>query len=146
MSEAIRLHAVLVARRSAQGWRGALLRGASGQGKSDLALRLMGRGWRLVADDQVLMWLSAGRVWGRAPGTLAGLLEVRSVGVLAVPALELAEVELVVDCEPGSADLDRVPLGGSTQICGVSLPCLAIQALDGSAADKLNAYCRSVRL
>ncbi|MEG0819600.1 MAG: serine kinase, partial [Brevundimonas sp.] len=45
------LHATAVARYSPAGWRGVLIQGPSGVGKSDLALRLIGQGWRLVADD-----------------------------------------------------------------------------------------------
>ena len=65
------------------GWRGALLRGPSGAGKSEpgAAARCLPVG-RLVADDRTLVWSSAGRLYGRAPAALAGLVEVRGVGVL----------------------------------------------------------------
>jgi len=60
---------------------GVLLRGPSGSGKSDLALRLIDGGAKLVADDQVELALdAAGRVMARAPATLSGLLEVRGIG------------------------------------------------------------------
>ena len=49
------------------GWRGALIEGPSGAGKSDLALRALDAGFRLVADDRVVVWTSGGRLFGRAP-------------------------------------------------------------------------------
>jgi HPr Serine kinase C-terminal domain len=62
---------------------GVLLRGPSGRGKSDLALRLIDAGARLVADDQVLLQRSGMQVLARAPAVLAGLLEIRGVGIVA---------------------------------------------------------------
>ena len=90
------LHAGLIARRGPQGWRGVLIEGRSGAGKSDLALRCLDRGFRLVADDRVLVWSSDGRLFGRAPDTLSGLMEIRGLGVRPVSALPLAAIGLVV--------------------------------------------------
>ncbi|UEM23296.1 aldolase [Skermanella mucosa] len=88
---------------------GVLLRGPSGSGKSDLALRLIDGGARLVADDQVELSLdAAGRVMARAPKPLAGLLEVRGIGILPVDAVRAAPVGLVVDL--GDDDrIERLP-------------------------------------
>ncbi|HAQ33260.1 MAG TPA: serine/threonine protein kinase, partial [Rhodospirillaceae bacterium] len=61
-----------------------LLRGPSGSGKSDLALRLIDGGGRLVADDQTLVEIQGERLVATAPETIAGKMEVRGVGVLAV--------------------------------------------------------------
>ena len=63
---------------------GLLIRGPSGIGKSDLALRLIDKGARLVADDRVGLLVSDNHVIARAPATLAGLLEVRGLGMLAI--------------------------------------------------------------
>ena len=54
------IHATAVARHTPAGWRGALIQGPSGVGKSDLALRLIGQGWRLIADDWTHLWASSG--------------------------------------------------------------------------------------
>ena len=62
-----------------------LIEGPSGSGKSDLALRAIEIGFRLVADDRTLVWASGGALYGRAPAPLGGLIEVRGVGVLAGP-------------------------------------------------------------
>ncbi|WP_246149140.1 HPr kinase/phosphorylase [Skermanella pratensis] len=83
--------------------------GPSGSGKSDLALRLIDGGGRLVADDQVELSLdAAGRVMARAPKPLAGLLEVRGVGILPVDAVRTAPIGLIVDL--GADDpIERLP-------------------------------------
>lgn len=76
------VHATCVA----QGPRGVLLLGASGSGKSDLALRLIQDGWRLVADDRTVLTPQRGGLRAAAPASIAGLLEVRGVGIVSLPA------------------------------------------------------------
>lgn len=97
------LHAGLIARRQAGRWRGVLIEGASGAGKSDLALRAIDAGWALVADDRTLVWVSGGRLFGRAPAPLAGLIEARGVGVVASPWRAFAGIDLIVTCAPSGA-------------------------------------------
>jgi HPr kinase/phosphorylase len=88
---------------------GVLLRGPSGSGKSDLALRLIDGGAKLVADDHVELSLdAAGRVMARVPKTLAGLLEVRGIGILRMDAIRTAPVSLVVDLTPED-QVERLP-------------------------------------
>lgn len=131
-------HAGLIARRpggQAGGpWRGVLIEGPSGVGKSDLALRALEHGFRLVADDRVELWTSAGRLFGRAPPPLTGLIEARGVGILQLTALPLAEVALVVRCgEP-----ERLPEPATAELLGVALPAVTISPLESSAAAKLS--------
>jgi hypothetical protein len=76
------VHASCVARRGA----GVLLMGGSGSGKSDLALRLIHEGWSLVADDRTVVAVTRGLLTAAAPASIAGLLEVRGLGILALPA------------------------------------------------------------
>ena len=76
------MHATCVA----LGRRGVLLLGASGSGKSDLALRLIHDGWRLVADDRTVLTPVRGGLKAAAPASITGLLEVRGVGIVSVPA------------------------------------------------------------
>ena len=76
---------------AARGEAGVLLIGAPGSGKSDLLLRLLDHGFSLVADDRVLV---EGRM-ARAPDALAGLLEVRGLGVVRLPFRAAARIELV---------------------------------------------------
>ncbi|MCS6892498.1 MAG: serine/threonine protein kinase, partial [Rhodovarius sp.] len=72
----MRLHASCVALDGA----GLLLLGPAGAGKSSLALRLMERGWMLVADDQVLLQ-AAPALLAAAPAELAGMIELRGLGL-----------------------------------------------------------------
>ena len=83
-----------------------MLLGPSGVGKSDLALRLVHSSIeiagrlvtpRLVSDDQVLLELQPGRLIARPPDTLAGLCEVRGLGILRLPHLAEAEVVLAIE-------------------------------------------------
>ncbi|WP_419898610.1 HPr kinase/phosphorylase [Roseomonas sp. USHLN139] len=115
---------------------GVLLLGAPGAGKSDLLLRLVQRGWRLVADDQVAVAPRDGGVEASAPAALAGLLEVRGLGIFEGLAHAPAPLRLVVELAP-RADIPRLPLPRSLTVAGLALPCVALHGFDASAPDKL---------
>ncbi|WP_297490167.1 HPr kinase/phosphorylase [Acidocella sp.] len=88
----MRLHASCAARATAQGGDAVLLLGPPGSGKSDLLLRLLAGEFTLVADDQVIIeGLNA-----RAPEALAGLLEVRGLGLFRLPFLPEARLRLAI--------------------------------------------------
>ena len=128
------LHATLVARRGRGGWRGALLRGPSGCGKSSLALRALDAGFRLVADDRVVVWSSGGRLFGRAPSALQGLLEVRHVDVVRRCGLAQAPIDLVVDL---CGDPERLPDLSETEVAGRRGPSLALRPFEACAPARL---------
>lgn len=108
-----------------------LLLGPSGSGKSDLALRLIGRGWDLVADDQVLV---EGEVIS-APPALRGMLEVRGLGIFqSVAFAEGARLALVVDLVAREGVV-RLPVARRCDRLGV--PRIALHGFDASACDKL---------
>jgi hypothetical protein len=127
-------HAGLIARRVGGRWLGVMVEGPAGAGKSDLALRALGEGFSLVADDRVVLWACEGRLFGRAPDTLVGLLEVRGLGVIAVPALPLAQVALAVRC--GAPE--RMPGPASIDLVGIAVPRLTLDPREPSAAAKLS--------
>jgi serine kinase of HPr protein (carbohydrate metabolism regulator) len=131
------VHAGLVAMRLQGLWRGALITGSSGAGKSDLMLRAMECGFRLIADDRTVVWASSGRLFGRAPDALHGRIEARHLGILAGPALSLAEAALVVRCAPPGAELERLPENEAEEVDGVALPLLRLRSLEASAPLKL---------
>lgn len=115
---------------------GVLLLGPPGAGKSDLLLRLLGRGWSLVADDQVALLAVGGELFAAAPQALAGRLEVRGLGILSgLASTGPARLRLVLECRPREA-VPRLPLPSRWQALGVSLPAMPIAALDASAPDK----------
>src|SRR5512146_1790449 len=76
---------------------GVLLLGESGRGKSDLALRLIERGAKLVADDRTELFVKDNALFARAPQSLAGLIEVRGAGIVALPFAAEARIALAVE-------------------------------------------------
>jgi hypothetical protein len=108
-----------------------LLLGPPGSGKSDLLLRLMGRGWDLVADDQVVVEGLA----VSAPAALRGMIEVRGLGIFeGLPVAAAARLALVAELVARSA-MPRLPEPALWAPAGV--PRIAIHAFDASACDKL---------
>jgi serine kinase of HPr protein (carbohydrate metabolism regulator) len=129
---AILVHATAIAIEG----RAVLLRGPSGAGKSDLALRLIDRGARLVADDQVELRRAGERVLVTAPAAIAGLIEVRGVGILRVEAVAEAMLAMLVDLVP-SAEVDRFPETHYEDVLGLVVPSIALSPFEASAAAKL---------
>ncbi|HEX8364828.1 MAG TPA: aldolase [Allosphingosinicella sp.] len=114
--------------------RGVLIAGASGRGKSDLALRLVDRGARLVSDDYCLLRAAGGRLYATPPPAIAGRIEVRGIGLVAVEALAEAPVCLLVDLDRAP---ERLPEPGSVSFLGLDVPAVGLAALEASAAIKV---------
>jgi serine kinase of HPr protein (carbohydrate metabolism regulator) len=136
----------------ALGRRAALLRGGSGSGKSDLALRFMalqGEGElkaQLVADDQVWAVVTAnGSLIVSPPDTIAGKLEVRGLGIVSVPFLSQARLVLVCDLVKAE-NMPRMPPEPweRTMIAGVPVPTVKLDPFELSAALKLKLALLSV--
>ena len=124
------LHATSVA----IGGRAVLLCGPSGVGKSDLALRLIDRGATLVSDDYTLVQRIDGALRATAPDTIAGKMEVRSLGILPMPHVD-APVALLCDLFD---KVDRMPLDGvSRDVAGLQVPVIKIAPFEVSAAIKV---------
>ena len=124
MRAGARFHGSCVARDGA----GVLLLGPSGAGKSDLALRLLGRGFALVADDQVDVIDG----FARAPAALAGLLEVRGLGIVRLPYLAVVKLNIVVVLTDPS---ERLP--HPERHAELDLPLVRLNALEVSAPDRV---------
>lgn len=124
METVVRIHGNCVARDGA----GVLILGPPGAGKSDLTLRLIGRGFRLVADDQVE--LRHGRA--RAPEALAGLLEVRGLGIVRLPYLTETVLKVVIAL---TETQDRLP--APERHPALDLPVVRIGAAHASAPDRV---------
>lgn len=112
------LHASCVAHHG----RGVLILGASGRGKSALALHLMALGARLVADDRCILRRDGPRLTARAPDPLRGLIEARFVGLLTAEALPEADITLIVDLD--QTETTRLPPARRQAILGLDLPVL----------------------
>ena len=104
--------------------RGVLILGASGRGKSGLALCLMGYGAGLVADDRTCLYLEDGddgpRVVADAPSVLRGLIEARGVGLLKAEPVGPVSVALIVDLD--QAEESRLPPLRTRNLLGQDLP------------------------
>ena len=122
----------------------ALIRGGSGAGKSDLALRCLTLGSssvlpepaHLVSDDQVLIRRHDGLLVAHPPVPIAGLLEVRGLGLARLPYVLGKMVRLVVDLA-APEDIERLPPEPRhANLLGVEIPLVLIAPFEASAPQK----------
>ncbi|MGK2285234.1 HPr kinase/phosphorylase [Pedomonas sp. V897] len=106
--------------------RGILIMGSAGSGKSTLALRLIDRGAMLVADDYALITRGAGGLVARPPARIAGLIEVRGMGIFRLPYRLEAPIALSVRL--GGED-ERLPEPKEWEMLGVAVPLIVMDAL-----------------
>jgi serine kinase of HPr protein (carbohydrate metabolism regulator) len=128
------------------GRRAALLRGESGTGKSDLALRFLFLARRgpaaleapvLVADDQVRLVRSGASILASAPESIRRRMEVRGIGIVAVKAVAEAEIVLVVDLV-NAREVERLPPpDASVRLMGLDIPHIRLAPWEASAPIKL---------
>lgn len=115
---------------------GVLLQGPSGAGKSDLALRLQEVGAVLVADDQTILTVTEQGLVAAPPPSIAGLIEVRGVGLVQVPYRCSAPVRLVVRLVPPDA-VERLPDPQTVVLCGMTVPAIDLHAFEVSVVTKI---------
>ena len=116
--------------------RGVLLRGPSGSGKSDLALRLIDRGGLLISDDYVATQGGAEQVFLKPPEAIAGLIELRGAGLAKIDYVSEVPLVLVVELVP-DGQVERLPEPDEAVILGHKLPLLRLEGLTPSAPVKL---------
>ncbi len=115
---------------------GVVLLGASGVGKSDLALRLIDAGAQLVADDQLRVEAGPAGLLGRPAENLAGLLEVRGLGIVRLPFCRVTPLGLVVELDVATP-LPRLPEPSTYMLLGVGLNRLRLDPRQASAVAKI---------
>jgi HPr kinase/phosphorylase len=115
---------------------GVVLRGPPASGKSDLALRLIDVGGRLVADDQLLVERCGERLIGRAPAALAGLIEVRGLGIMRIAHCAAVPLALMVELD-AAGSWPRLPEPLTQELLGVVLPCVRLDPRAPSTCAKI---------
>src|SRR5471032_2485902 len=133
------VHATCVALKEGRSWRALLLRGLSGAGKSDVALRLLEAGGRLIADDQTHLAKVGRALIATPPQSLAGLIEVRGIGIVKLGRGQLlarAPLALLVDLVRPD-QVERMPGPTHEKVLGVDLPRVALAPFETSIVTKL---------
>ena len=125
------LHASTVATNG----RAVLITGPSGSGKSDLALRLIDRGFALVSDDRTVVKRDGDRLVAASAPNIGGKLEIRGIGIVDVESVSDVAVALIVELK---SDIERIPDDSRDRlILGVPVPLISIDAMTASAAAKV---------
>lgn len=115
--------------------RAVLICGPSGSGKSDLALRLLDRGFTLVSDDRTIVRKDGGKLIASAPETIKGKLEVRGVGIVEMETVSDIPLAMVVEL---TSDIERLPDDDRERlIMGTGIPLIRVDAMTASAPSKV---------
>ena len=108
-----------------------LLRGPSGSGKSGLSLRLIDAGGFLVSDDRTDLVARDGRLIASAPEPIAGLCEVRGIGIVrGLPQKPEGDVRVLIDLSCAPTQVERMPEPEHEEFCGIEIPRWTLCASD----------------
>lgn len=121
-----------------------MLRGPAGSGKSDLALRLIEAGARLIADDYTEIEVRDGQLLAKAPPSIRGLLEVRGIGVMELDYMVSAPLHLIVNLVDFEL-IERLPEHLSEEINGIQVPVVEVDPFEASASAKVHMALRAYR-
>ncbi len=115
---------------------GVMFCGPSGSGKSDLALRLIDAGAKLIADDRTVLSVTENHIIASSPDSLRGKLEVRGLGIIDVAFQETTRLDLVVDLTQLDR-IERLPEPDHYDYEGVKIPRIQLCAFEASVQAKL---------
>tara|TARA_B100000963_G_C22546082_1_gene634499 strand:- start:21 stop:449 length:429 start_codon:yes stop_codon:yes gene_type:complete len=122
---------------------GILIRGQSGIGKSDLALRLIDSGATLISDDLTICKKIGDYLYLYPHSKTKGLLEVREIGIMTVPYVENIKLTLVVELV--EQEFERIPKMMSCNIFGIKFPKIKIFGKSSSAVAKIKIKLNQIR-
>ena len=115
--------------------RAVLITGLSGSGKSDLALRLLDRGFALVSDDRTIVSKDDNLLIASAPEPIRGKLEIRGIGIVDMDATDDVPIAMVVEL---TTTMARMPDDNRERlILGISVPLITVDAMTASAPSKI---------
>jgi hypothetical protein len=123
--------------------RGVVLRGPSGSGKSDLAVRLINEGALLVADDQTVLFIEGGRLKAQPPIEIAGKMEVRGIGIVTMGPPAIVPVFLLIDMTD-PADVPRMADFVPVELVGQKIPRIHLAPFEMSATAKVKLALRAL--
>ena len=129
------LHATSLSLPVGTAWRGVLILGPSGVGKSDLALRALQAGCALVSDDYSRLWSSGGHLYAGPPETIAGRMEIRGLGVTGVAPRAFTRVHLAALAQDETPE--RLPEIEITDFLGHRIPTIRVNPRQASSLSKL---------
>lgn len=122
--------------------KGILFIGASGSGKSDLALQMiMNNNALLVADDRTNIEEKQGQLIASCPKSLLGLMEVRGIGICRFNSVPSVVLSLVVELVPQNFEIERLPQIKNIQYLGIQIPKICIHGYETSATNKIILAC-----
>ena len=123
---------------------GILIRGPSGSGKSDLAIRLIEDGANLIADDYVRIDTAGNKILLSPPKNIAGLIEVRGIGIINMESIKDVPLRVIFDLKPTSS-INRMPENLTEIIEGISIPVVEISAFECSVLSKIKIFLRTMK-
>lgn len=118
---------------------GILIMGDAGSGKSSLAAELITRGANLVADDQVKLTTKDGKLYANTPEALAGVIELRNIGLIRLPFASQARVHFIVECTAHDSRLT------THDLLHLTLPKLMVNPHHTDSAAKLILYAEALQ-
>jgi len=137
------VHATTLTLRVGPDWKGVLILGPSGIGKSDLALRAVQQaGCVLIADDYTWLWNSGGSIYASAPDTIEGRMEVRGIGITSEPTRKMTRVHLAALAQ--TDPVERMPDHEVTPFLGINIPTVRVNPHEASSVTKLVTRLRAI--
>ena len=121
---------------------GVLIIGASGSGKSDLALRLIDRGAILISDDRVIVVNVNDEPFLQTAPNIENLIEMRGIGIVTMPSVTGIKLRLVIDL--GAKVFRFIDTFADYDVAGFVVPCVALAAFEASATIKVEQALKSV--